>query len=128
MQVTRNFFLWQIIICVARMSLPVTRKYFLHVVCDRKISFIRQKRWKYLEVKFEPKQRELLQKFRENLKISWEPGSLTPREYPSLPYTTNFLGREVARAPISGFFPLLACLSQSASKEVSIVTICIETV
>ena len=29
-----------------------------------------------LEVKFTPKQREMLQKFRVSLKISWEPGSL----------------------------------------------------
>ena len=34
-----------------------------------------------LEVKFVPKQREMLQKFRVSLKISWEPGSLVPGEY-----------------------------------------------
>ena len=38
-----------------------------------------------LEVKFAPKQREMLQKFRVSLKISWEPGSLVPGEYPTLP-------------------------------------------
>ena len=38
-----------------------------------------------LEVKFVPKQREMLQKFRVSLKISWEPGSLVPGEYPTLP-------------------------------------------
>ena len=37
-----------------------------------------------LEVKFAPKQREMLQKFRVSLKISWEPGSLVPGEYPTL--------------------------------------------
>ena len=37
-----------------------------------------------LEVKFVPKQREMLQKFRVSLKISWEPGSLVPGEYPAL--------------------------------------------
>ena len=37
-----------------------------------------------LEVKFAPKQREMLQKFRVSLKISWEPGSLGPGEYPTL--------------------------------------------
>ena len=35
-------FLWQLITCSAKKFLPVTRKYFLHVVCDRKNSFIRQ--------------------------------------------------------------------------------------
>ena len=37
-----------------------------------------------LEVKFAPKQREMLQKFRVSLKISWELGSLVPGEYPTL--------------------------------------------
>ena len=37
-----------------------------------------------LEVKFVPKQREMLQKFRVSLKISWDPGSLVPGEYPTL--------------------------------------------
>ena len=37
-----------------------------------------------LEVKFATKQREMLQKFRVSLKISWEPGSLVPGEYPTL--------------------------------------------
>ena len=42
-----------------------------------------------LEVKFVPKQREMLQKFRVSLKILWEPGSLVPCEYPTLA-PTNF--------------------------------------
>ena len=66
------------------MFLTVTRKSFLHVVCDRKNSCIWQVIRIYLEVKFAPKQRELLQKFRGSLKISREPGSLVPREYPTL--------------------------------------------
>ena len=37
-----------------------------------------------LEVKFVPKQHEMLQKFCVSLKISWEPGSLVPGEYPTL--------------------------------------------
>ena len=42
-----------------------------------------------LEVKFVPKQREMLQKFRVSLKISWEPGSLVPGEYPTLDNINN---------------------------------------
>ena len=37
-----------------------------------------------LEVKFAQKQREMLKKFCVSLKISWEPGSLVPGEYPTL--------------------------------------------
>ena len=66
------------------MLLYVTRKYFLHSVCDRNTSFIEQEIQKYLEVKFVLKQRELLAKFCVRLKISWEPGSLSPGEYPTL--------------------------------------------
>ena len=66
------------------MFLPVTRKYFLQIVCDGKNFFIRQEIQKYLEVKLATKQRELQQKFRVSLKISWEPGSLVPLEYPTL--------------------------------------------
>ena len=40
-----------------------------------------------LEVKFAPKQREMLKKFLVSLKISWEPGSLVPGEYPTLCHT-----------------------------------------
>ena len=80
----RNYFLWQLIIYSAKVLLSVTRTYFLHVVCDRKNSFIGQEIQKYLEVKFVPKQRELLPKFRVSLKILWESGSLAPREYPTL--------------------------------------------
>jgi len=78
LSVTRNFSLWQLITCRVKMFLPLTRKYFLHIVCDRKNSFIWQEIWKYLEVKFAPKQREFLPKFHVSLKISWEPGSLVP--------------------------------------------------
>ena len=42
---------------------------------------------KYLDVKFMTKLRELQQKFCVSLKISWEPGSLAPGEYPTLPYS-----------------------------------------
>ena len=66
------------------MFLPVTRKYFLQIVCDGKNFFIRQEIQKYLEVKLSTKQRELQQKFRVSLKILWEPGSLVPMEYPTL--------------------------------------------
>ena len=66
------------------MFLPVTRKYFLLVVCDRMNSFIGQEIRTYLEVKFMPKQRELLKKFQVRLKILWEPGSLATLEYPPL--------------------------------------------
>ena len=45
-----------------------------------------------LEVKFVPKQREMLQKFRVSLKISWEPGSLVPCEYPTLIVPITHLG------------------------------------
>ena len=45
------------------MFLPVTRKYFLQIVCDGKNFFIRQEIQKYLEVKLATKQRELQQKF-----------------------------------------------------------------
>ena len=45
-----------------------------------------------LEVKFVPKQREMLQKFRVSLKISWEPGSLVPGEYPTLGEGLDRLG------------------------------------
>ena len=41
------------------MFLPVTRKYFLQIVCDGKNFFIRQEIQKYLEVKLATKQREL---------------------------------------------------------------------
>ena len=43
-----------------------------------------------LEVKFAPKQREMLQKCRVSLKISWEPVSLVPGEYPTLVFASNF--------------------------------------
>ena len=45
------------------------KKCFVHIVCDRKNSFIWQKIRKCLKVKFAPKQRELLQKFHESLKF-----------------------------------------------------------
>ena len=73
---TRNFFLQYLITCSANMFLPVISKYSLHFVCEE----IR----KYLEVKYVPKQRELLQKFCVSQKILWEPGSLAPWEYPTL--------------------------------------------
>ena len=71
------------------MFLPVTRKYFLQIVCDGKNFFIRQEIQKYLEVKLATKQRELQQKFRVSLKILWEPGSLVPLEYPTLRRTAT---------------------------------------
>ena len=55
-------------------------------MCDRKNSFIGQEIQKHLEVKFAPKQRELLPRFCGSLKISREPGSLAPGEYPTLIY------------------------------------------
>ena len=39
---------------------------------------------KYLRVKFMTKTRKFLPTFRVSLKISWEPGSLAPGEYPTL--------------------------------------------
>ena len=39
---------------------------------------------KYLRVKFVTKMRKFLPTFRVSLKISWEPGSLAPGEYPTL--------------------------------------------
>ena len=88
LSVTRNFFLGQLITCSANMFLPLTRKYFRHIVCDRKNSFIWQEIRKYLEVKFMQKQREFLQKFRVSLKISWEPGSLAPGNIPTCQWPT----------------------------------------
>ena len=42
-----------------------------------------------LEVKFAPKQREMLHKFCLSLKSSWEPGSLVPGEYSTLTDTNT---------------------------------------
>ena len=75
--VTRNFFLWQLIICSATMLLLVTRKYLWHVVFVWYEEFLHWTDRKYLEVKFTPKQRELLPKFCVSL-APWLPGNIPP--------------------------------------------------
>ena len=103
--VTRNFFLWQEISFCDKKFLPLIRASFLwqeisscgnwsfavpkclflwqenisRMLCViGRIPSFNRKYWNTFEVKFVPKQCELLQKFRGSLKISWEPGSLAP--------------------------------------------------
>ena len=97
----KKVFLWQEISYCGKKFLSVARHFFLRKmsVCDNTFAlenlFFLQESicltgtfasfcWKHFPVKFVTKMREFLPTFHVSLNISWEPGSLVPREYPTL--------------------------------------------
>ena len=90
--VARNFFLWQDISSWGKCL-------FVIILLHQKITSFCKKAfvWQELVASFcskhfpVTKTREFLETFRASLKISWEPGSLAPGEYPTLFIRTGLI-------------------------------------
>ena len=115
----RNFFLWQEFFSCYNKFLPLTRNFFLLQkiflwpeisYCGKKFLTVARNFFLWQNISCWGKYmfvitREFLPTFRVSLKISWEPGSLAPGEYPTLLLTMPTYGALLCRwvSPLSTF-------------------------